>query len=240
MRLLLAIALLPLATACHASWQEKGTKIEARGEGDRRSFAADGFTGVALKGPDDVDVRIGSKFVVTAQGDPKVLEQLDIRLDGKTLKVGRKNRSGWGGDDGAHAKILVILPRLAEATVAGSGAMRVDTTKGPFDAAVAGSGSLDVAAIVGGEVSVSIAGSGDLHLAGRADSLDVSIAGSGDLKAQDLKAAKADISVAGSGGVRAQVSGPAEISVLGSGDVQLTGGARCKISKIGSGDVTCS
>ena len=240
MRPLLVLALLPVATACHASWDNKGTKIEASGTGASRSFAASGFTGVALKSSDDVDVRTGPNFSVQAEGDPAVLDQLDIRLDGKTLNVGRKTRVGVMWDKSGGAKVHVVMPRLTDATVAGSGTLRVDRAEGKFGGVVAGSGDLDIAALSASEASLSIAGSGNITLAGRADKLDVSVAGSGDVRGQQFKASSADISIAGSGGVRANVSGPASVSILGSGDVELRGGAQCKVSKIGSGEAKCS
>ncbi len=241
MRPLLVLALLPFATACHTSWADnKGTKIEASGTGASRSFAATGFTGVALKGSDDIDVRTGPSFSVQAEGDPAVLDQLDIRLDGKTLNVGRKMRAGVMWDKGGAAKIHIVMPGLRDATVAGSGTMRVDRAEGSFDGVVAGSGDLDIAALAATEASLSIAGSGNITLAGRADKVDLSVAGSGDVRGQQFKAARADISIAGSGSVRTNVSGPASVSIVGSGDVELRGGAQCKVSKIGSGEAKCS
>ncbi|KTF67999.1 head GIN domain-containing protein [Sphingomonas sp. HT-1] len=241
MRLLPALVLLPLATACNASWGNSGAKVEGSGTGGTRSFAASGFTGVALKSSDDVDVRIGNAFSVQAEGDPKVLDQLDIRLDGDTLQVGRKSGgSSWLGGGDRGAKIHVVLPKLTDAVVAGSGTMRVDRAEGAFDGAVAGSGDLDIAALSANKASLSIAGSGNITVAGRAESLDVSVAGSGDLHGESLTAKGADISIAGSGNVRANVPGAASIAILGSGDVELRGGAKCDVSKVGSGAAKCS
>lgn len=241
MRPLLAFALLPLATACHTSWGDtKGSKVDASGTGATRSFAAADFTGVALKGSDDVDVRTGTTFSVQAEGDPAVLDQLDIRLDGKTLNVGRKKRAGVMWEKGDGAKIHIVMPQLSEVVVAGSGTMRVDRATGKFDAAVAGSGDLTIAALAAEEASLSIAGSGNITVAGRADKMDLSVAGAGDLKGDQFTVKSADIAIAGSGSVRANVNGPASISILGSGDVDLRGGAKCEVTKVGSGDVKCS
>lgn len=242
MRPLLALALLPLATGCHATWEGKGTKVEASGTGASRTFAAQGFTGVALKSSDDVDVRTGPNFSVQAEGDPSVLDQLDIRLDGKTLNVGRTSRVvvGVSWEKGSPAKIHIVMPQLREATVAGSGTMRVDRAEGKFDGVVAGSGDLDIAKVAADAASLSIAGSGNITLAGRADKLDVSVAGSGDVRGQRFTADSADISIAGSGSVRTNVPGKASVSILGSGDVELRGGAKCEISKVGSGEAKCS
>ncbi|MFL9840376.1 head GIN domain-containing protein [Sphingomonas sp. ST-64] len=236
---LLAAALaLPLA-ACNFANGMTGDVVKPSGQGDTRSYQVADFTGVSLRGSDNVEIRTGA-FSVTAEGDSKLLDRLEIRKDGDTLRVGRKDGDwNWGGDRGA--RIIVTLPALADADIAGSGDMTIDQARGDFSGSVAGSGNLTLTSLAGGKANLSIAGSGDIIVTGgTASSLDVSIAGSGDVKAAGLKANGADISIAGSGNVRAQVSGNADISLVGSGDVELTGGAKCSVSSMGSGEARCS
>jgi CarD family transcriptional regulator len=56
-------AMLPLA-ACQSNWEKKGEAAQASGAGATRSYAATGFTGVELRGSDDVDVKTGQTFSV--------------------------------------------------------------------------------------------------------------------------------------------------------------------------------
>ncbi len=235
---LVATAALSLS-ACNFANGMTGDVVQPSGQGGTRSFQVADFTGVSLRGADNVEVRTGA-FSVTAEGDTALLDRLEIRKDGSTLRIGRKDGEwNWGGDKGA--KIVVTLPALASADIAGSGDMTVDQAKGDFSGAVAGSGNLTLASLAGGKADLSIAGSGDINVGGgTATKLDVSIAGSGNVGAAGLKASGANISIAGSGNVRAQVSGDADISLVGSGDVELTGGAKCSVSKMGSGDARCS
>ena len=241
MKLALAMiaAALPLA-GCNFASGMSGDVVQPSGSGGTRNFDVSGFTEVSLRGADDVEVRHGRAFKVTAEGDTALLDQLEIRKDGDTLRIGRKDDNWkWGGDKGA--KIIVTLPKLLSASVAGSGDMTVDRADGNFDASIAGSGNLSIAQFVGGKADLSIAGSGDLRVAaGQASEIDASIAGSGDIDAAGLKAARGDISIAGSGNVRAQVTGEADVSILGSGDAVLTGGAKCSVSAMGSGEARCS
>lgn len=241
MKLALAMtaAMLPLA-ACNFANGMSGDVVQPSGSGSTRNFDVAGFTAVSLRGADDVEVRTGDGFAVTAQGDSALLDRLEIRKDGDTLRIGRKDGDWtWGGDKGA--RITVTLPRLTGASVAGSGDMTVDRAQGDFSGSIAGSGNLSIARFAGGKADLSIAGSGDLRIgAGQASEIDASIAGSGDIDAAALKAARGDISIAGSGNLRAQVTGEADISIVGSGNVELTGGARCSVSKMGSGDARCS
>lgn len=243
MRGFLIGALLPLV-ACGMTTSGSGDDdglpgIPAQGSGDTRTFAAADFTAVELRGADDVDVRVGPGFSVRADGDAALLDHLKISKDGATLRIGRTETNGWNWS-GKGARIAVTLPRLASASVAGSGDMTIDrVTGGGFSGAGAGSGSMKVAALQVDKADISLAGAGDIKLAGIVKELSVSLAGSGDVEAGDLKAARASVSIAGSGSVRAAVDGPASVSVMGSGDVDLGNDAKCRTSKMGTGSVRC-
>jgi hypothetical protein len=240
MRMLLIAMLLPL-TACQSNWEKQGEAAQSSGSGATRSFAASGFTGVALRGSDDIDVKIGRDFAVTAEGDPKVLDQLDIRVVDGTLRVGRKDNDGrWFGKDDSGARIHVVMPRLTSAAVGGSGDLSIERAEGDFEGAIGGSGNLRVAQLQAGSADFSIGGSGDITVAGSAQKISASIAGSGDIDARRLTATAADVAIAGSGSMRGIVKGEAQVSIVGAGDVELSGGARCSVSAVGSGEARCS
>jgi hypothetical protein len=212
------------------------------GPSTTRSFAAQGFDRVSLRGSDNVVVRVGATESVTATGPEGELEKLEVTVRDGVLRIGReKDKGSWSwGKDRKPVVVTVTVPRLRGASVAGSGDMQVDRVEtASFDGSVAGSGDLRIAQLVADAASLSIAGSGDASVAGQARSLDISIAGSGNLSAQGLKAERAKISIAGSGDVRAHVTGEADVSIVGSGDVELGGNPRCRTSKMGSGDVRC-
>lgn len=225
--------------ACSA--RETGDEVAASGGGTSRTYAARDFTGLLLKGGDDVDVRVGTGFSVRAEGPGGELDTLRIARDGDTLVIGRRQRTliGWSSRKDA-VKVYVTMPRLAAATLAGSGTMAVDRIEGgSFEGTLAGSGDLNIAALATDAATLSIAGSGDVHAGGAIKQLRVSIAGSGSLDAAGLKAQSAEVSIAGSGDVRASVAGDAKVNMIGSGDVTLGASARCRVSKLGSGTVQC-
>ncbi|HVJ03233.1 MAG TPA: head GIN domain-containing protein [Sphingomonas sp.] len=238
MRNLWIVALLPLA-ACQSNW-EKGEAAQPSGTGASRSFAATGFTSVDLRGPDDVEVKTGGNFAVTAEGDSAVLDKLDIRVVDGTLRVGRKDSHDWSMRGDRGVKVHVVLPKLTGASVSGSGNLSADRGEGAFGASIAGSGNLSIGELRATDADLSIAGSGDIHVAGSANKLSASIAGSGDIDAAGFTASSADVSIAGSGSVRSTVKGEASVSIIGSGDAELTGGAKCHVSAIGSGEARCS
>ncbi|RYY26292.1 MAG: DUF2807 domain-containing protein [Sphingomonadales bacterium] len=240
---LLMIAMLPLlasTAACQSKWEKEGESIPSSGPGATRTYAATGFTGVDLRGSDDVEVKMGATFSVTAEGDPKMLDQLEIQVVDGTLRVGRKDHSGKWFDNDHDVKVRVVMPKLAKASVGGSGNLTIERAEGDVSASVSGSGNLDIADLRGGLSTLSVAGSGDLNAKGATEKLAASIAGSGDIDAGGLTANSAEVSIAGSGNMKGIVKGGAAVNIVGSGDVELTGGAKCAINTVGSGEVRCS
>lgn len=234
------LAALPLTACGSLHGNSGGQSASASGSGSTRSFAVSDFTRVDLRGSDDVDVAIGPNFAVMAEGDPKLLDELEIMKEGQTLRVGRKHHFNWSWSNHGSARVHVTMPRLEEANVAGSGTMKVARAQGDFSGAVAGSGDLDIAAVQGGKAHFAIAGSGNIVAAGTAEAIDVSIAGSGDVDSRQLKATRGAVSIMGSGSLRGTVAGPVDVSLAGSGDVEIGGGAKCNVSKMGSGEARCS
>jgi hypothetical protein len=240
---LLALGLVVPLAACSfsASGEAEKPGVVAEGTGSARSFQVADFTGINLRGSDDIDVRVGTGFSVRAEGASADLDSLRIDRDGSALNVGRKRRMGMNWRKGGKVKVFVTLPRLAEANVAGSGNMVVDRVEGGnFEVGIAGSGNLSVAALQVEDAEFSIAGSGNASAVGTAKSLKIEIAGSGDVDGSRLQAQSATVEMAGSGSVRAVVNGTAKVDIIGSGDVDLGPNARCTVSKMSSGNVRCA
>lgn len=216
---------------------------KASGPQSSRSFAVRGFDRIALRGSDDVIVKVGDAESVNVTGPAEVLDQLEVEVKNGELRLGRKRNAIGISMSGArgHAVFTVTLPRLAAAAVAGSGDMSVDRAEGPaFSGAVAGSGNLKIGALKAETASFDVAGSGNTEIGGGARALKVSIAGSGDVDGAGFKAETAQINIASSGNVRAGVARDADVSILGSGDVEIIGSAKCRVSKMGSGTVRCA
>lgn len=241
-----ALTFIPLAAlaACSAS---NGAPRDS-GPVITRAFAAGGaFDAVELAGPDNVRVIAGATPSVSATGPSNLLDRLDIRVEGSTLKVGRK-REHWGGNfhwdwSDRHDRgvtVTVTAPPLRAASVAGSGDMVVDQAAGDaFRGEVAGSGSLTLGAVKAGTARLDIAGSGNLIAVGSARDVRASIAGSGNIDAGRLTGETADVDIMGSGDARVHATGHASVDIMGSGNVTVSGTSDCKVSKMGSGDVRC-
>lgn len=208
---------------------------------ESRPFAATGFTDVIAATPDRVVIRQGDSFAVTARGRAALLDRLDIRVDGSSLRVAREGRmSDAVFNQLGTAVITITMPRLDGITLAGSGEVLADRLDGGnAQLTLAGSGDMTVGNAAVDAIDVTLAGSGDITMTGRAERADVTVAGSGSVGGVTFGVRTADVSVAGSGDVTLQVSNRADVTVLGSGDVTITGGATCSTNRRGSGSVTC-
>lgn len=240
MRSLIILVSTAALAACGmtADAQEGGS-----GETGRRNFNVGAFDSVGLAGSHDVIVAVGGAPSVRAEGDPQVLEKLDIRVEGSTLRIGTERGFSWSPGFMRNRRpvtVYVTVPSLAAAAVAGSGDIKIDKVEGDrFKGAVAGSGDLQIASMRVGEAEFSVAGSGDVRAAGSAGRLTAKVAGSGDLHLTGLTSQQAEVSIAGSGDVRASATRTANVSLMGSGNVTIAGGAQCSVKKRGSGDVSC-
>ena len=233
------IAASAVTAACGRSNAEDG------GPTVSRSYQVGSFDQIEVAGPYNVEVRTGSNPSVTARGSEKLIEHMVVEVRGGTLEIHSERKKGWfktGWNFRGKVDLVVTVPQLRGATIAGSGGIKVDQVRGDtFEGTVAGSGGLDLGALDVQRLKLAIAGSGAVKAAsGKAQNASFDIAGSGDIDAKGLQAQDADVSIAGSGNVAANATGSADVSIMGSGDVNITGGAKCKISKAGSGNVHCS
>jgi hypothetical protein len=210
-----------------------------------RNFQVGNFTRVEVAGPFDVNIHTGANPGVSAQGNQKLIDRLEVEVRGNKLLIHPKNEHHWfGGWHSTHGRgtISVTVPMIEAATLAGAGDLNVDNVKGDrFEGQIAGSGDLKLGSVEVGSLKLGIAGSGGATARqGKARQAEYEIAGSGDVDAQAVQVEELKASIAGSGGIKAHASKSADVDIMGSGDVDVIGGAKCSISKAGSGNVNCS
>jgi len=209
-----------------------------------RGFQVGNFTELEAAGPFDVTVRTGANPGVQVQGNKSLVDKLKVDVDDGKLRIRPERSHSWfGGWHGVRGKaaVVVTVPQLHAATLAGAGTIRVDKIQGDeFNGSIAGAGDLILQSVDVRNLKVGIAGSGSLSGNGKAQSADYDIAGSGDVKGEGIAAENLKVSIAGAGSVRAHATRAAKVDIMGAGDVEVTGGAKCEVHKMGSGDVRCS
>lgn len=209
-----------------------------------RDFQVGNFTELEAAGPFDVTVQTGGKPSVHVEGNQSLIDKLKVDVDGDLLKIRperHKSWFSWGGSTRGKARIMVTVPALRAATLAGAGGIRVDKIQGDsFEGNIAGSGDLAIQSIQVGHLKIGIAGSGSMNGTGKAQTADYDIAGSGSVNASAVDSEDLKVSIAGSGDVKAHATRSAKVDIMGAGDVEVTGGAKCSVSKMGAGNVRCS
>lgn len=239
MRAMMAVLLCWLAVSCSPGDSSSVADAKPDRAGETRSFDVAGFNAVSHAGPDVVQVVQGTSFIVTARGPAKALDQLVLRVDDGTLQIGRQDKDARIPLS-QFAVITVVLPRIREATLEGSGNMTVEgSADDRFSASLNGSGEFKIAGIRALQSEFAVIGSGNLTLTGGAQQSELNLSGSGHIKAAKFDVALLTIKVTGSGDVAALAISHADVTNSGSGNVTVKGTTDCKIINTGSGRARC-
>jgi hypothetical protein len=207
-----------------------------------RTYSITDFDRIQVDGPYRVTLTTGRSSAARAEGSAEALDHVSVDVQGGTLRV-RRNRSAWGSYPGTGAGPVVVTLTtrdLRNAALVGSGSLDVDRMKGlRVDLSVSGSGRLTVAAMEADNLVVGLLGGGRITLAGRTKQLRATVQGSGDLAATGLTADDAVIGSDTAGNVAVAVTRTAKVTATGAGDVEIIGTPTCTVEAKGSGRVTC-
>ena len=209
---------------------------------DRRLSVTD-FDRVIVEGPYRVTLAVGRPSSATISGSLAALDRMTVDVQGQTLRI-RRNRSAWGGAQGADAgpvTIVLATRRLRSARLVGPAQLDVQGASGLNVAfTVEGSGTLRATGVAADNLSLGLIGAGRLELAGTASVLRGDFQGSGTVDAANLAARNATVTNATSGDVLLAVRGPAAITNNGAGTVRVSGAPACTISGLTAAQVVCA
>jgi hypothetical protein len=222
---LLALASLPVAAATPAT---------------QRTYSVSGFDRIRIDGPYRVELRTNVAPYARASGTPASLDDVSIKVEGRTLVV-RSGGGGWGGYPGegrGPVTIEVGTHDLSAAYVNGAGALAVDRVKGlGFEMSIQGSGIASVGAVEVDQMKVGVSGAGTIRMAGRVGKLTSTIRGTSTFEADRLEVKDAVIGAEGPSTVRTQVTNSAKVDATGLASVTLTGEPACTVNAKGSASV---
>ncbi len=185
-----------------------------------------GFERIELLGALDVKYQQADSFSVTVSAPPKVIDDVETRVEGNKLVVNMKGSNkiiNFGVSDSQDVTVYVTSPDFLGITLRGSGDFEclrlLDTDN--LDIVLNGSGDIDFDDVI-------------------CDQISVSLVGSGDVKVNNVKAQKSSVNLVGSGDILIQFddSGTVESNLTGSGDITLAGSVKSYHSNVrGSGDI---
>ena len=202
-------------------------------------FLVTGFERVRVDGPFTVEIVRGPTHA-SATGDARLLDRLDIHVDGTTLVVGA-GAEGWNlarGETTGSPRIVLTAPALRGLLVNGGGQVKVADMRGArVDVALSGSGSIQVATLQSDDLNLTLTGTGTIALGGTARRARVRSNGAGAIDGSKLQAGDATIVSETSGDMQIGVRFTTRIFALGLGRVTILGTPQCTIS--GPGPVEC-
>ena len=207
-----------------------------------RNFGVSGFDRIRLDGDYRVTVTTGIAPFAKASGDSRSIDNVSLRVEGRTLVVRSAQSNSWGGYPGAKpapVTIAIGTHELSAAYVNGSGSLGINRVEGlKFDASAMGAGALTIDQVAVDQLNVSLAGAASARMAGEVGKLTLIVRGASLLDGDALGVKDAVIGAEGPAVVRLTVTETAKVSASGVGTVVLSGEPACTTSVRGSASVT--
>lgn len=209
----------------------------------RETRKVESFTKVAFRFPGKLYLKQGSPQKVEVEGDKDVLSELETKVDGNKLVIGKEGRwLEWNWSDNDRVTVYVTVPNIEALSVSGSGDVigqgKIKTDD--LDISVSGSGSLKLEVTASGDVEADVSGSGNIDLSGTCRTFDSDVSGSGEVQLMINIKETAAFGVSGSGKINASGSANnVKTNISGSGKVLAADleTNTCQVKISGSGDV---
>jgi hypothetical protein len=207
---LMMVAAAALATGGSEDWDGSSAEF-----GRARNFDA-----IHNSTSADLEIRIGDRWSVQAQGTREMLEDLRVEVQRDVLVIERK-RPMLRLPRGSRVSIEIVVPRLSELRLTGSGDAKLtgDLRAETFDLRATGSGSTEFEGDVG-RLSIQAQGSGDVRFEGRARQTSLQLTGSGEADL-DIRTDEIEGRITGSGSITLRgEANRGDFTLTGSGDLE--------------------
>ncbi len=202
------------------------------------------FTKISFRVPGKLYLKQGSPQKVEIEGKKDVLEKIETEVDGDRLVIGKEGKwMDWSwGDNDDKVNVYITVKDIEGLSVSGSGDLigQGKIASSELDLNVSGSGSLQLEAIVNGDLEADVSGSGEIVLKGSSRNYNSDVSGSGRIDMDVAISDKASFSVSGSGKIQAAgTANEVKTNISGSGKVLAANleTNKCDVRISGSGDV---
>lgn len=222
------------------------TAASGAAQAAERRFTLSTFDTVRIEGDVAVEITSDAAPFALASGDPRALEALSVRVQGKTLYIRRARRNipvearNRPATPEALPLVRIDARTVKSLTLLGHGSARIDRLSGARPSATMdGNGSIEIGSVAAEAVAFNVNGNGSLKVGGTAARGRAVMLGEGLIEGSALILSELDFF--GEGPVRARltVDGPARISVKGDADVEVGGDPDCTVRQSGVNLVTC-
>lgn len=189
-----------------------------------------------------VEIASEDAHTVAVTVDDNVVENLDVRLDGDTLRIGVKGPDSYRN---VTLEAAVAMPALRQLKLTGAstadvasfssteplkieldGASRVDCSdmvsgEATFD--LEGASRIDCSGVEAGEVTVALQGASKLALSGTGGNTDVRAQGASQADLRDFPVANAKVKLEGASKATVNTGGVLDVDLAGSSDLVYLG-----------------
>jgi pyruvate formate-lyase activating enzyme-like uncharacterized protein len=215
---LLSICLLGFVSSCTLLREDE---VSPRDE-ETKEFAVSNFTEIDGGSSIFYTVKKGSTFKVTAIGDGRDIDDLDIRVRGNQLKVDYVNR--LGGIKRYRMDIIVEMPIVNYVEFSGASDAVLEDFSGlnEFEAKLSGASKLRLREEVG-KLTADVNGASTLSISNALEILNANVSGASTVNAFKADATKAYVQASGASMVRVSVSDYLEVNASGASSVFYRG-----------------
>ena len=219
-----------------------GESITGSGEVVQETYALADFTNVDVGHAFDAEIARADEFSVAVTVDDNILENVDVRLDGDTLRIDMKGNDSYRN---VTMDAAITMPALGHLKLSGAstatlgafssseplkveleGASRVDCSDMTSESAVfdlEGASRADCRDVTTGETEVALQGASSLSLTGRGGHADISGKGASAAELGGFQVSSARVKLEGASNASVNTDGALDVDLAGSSDVTYTG-----------------
>lgn len=219
-----------------------GDTITGSGQLSTETYDLRDFTDVDVSHAFDAVISNADAFSVSVTVDDNIAENLDVRLDGKTLRIGMKGPDSYRN---VTMEAAVAMPALSRLKLSGASSATLSSfaSTEPLRVELEGASSVDCSAMAAGsatfdlegasradcsdvetgEITVALLGASRLALTGTGGNADVSAKGASLADLRDFPVTNAKVKLEGASRATVNTGGVLDVDLAGSSDLVYLG-----------------
>jgi hypothetical protein len=200
-----------------------GEQVVGSGRAITEEYDFSGFTRVNVGSAFEVDVNQGDNYAVAVTVDDNIVQYLDVRLDGDTLRIGLKPTIRFGFRN-TVLRAEVTMPELEGLDVSGATRTRVNGFSSDKMVEIEVSGASQLTGDVSSsEMNIEASGASRVELNGETGRLDARASGASTLRLQDLSSTDTRVNASGASTIVVNPSGRLTGDASGASTVRYSG-----------------
>lgn len=200
-----------------------GEQVVGSGRSTTQEYDFSDFTRVQIGSAFEANITQGDDYKVAVTVDDNIVQHLDVRVDGDTLRIGLKPMLRFSFRN-TTLRAEITMPDLTG--VDASGATRIDVRgfKNDKRVDVDASGASQVNGdISSGEMNIDASGASRVELSGQTGRLDASASGASTLRLGELASTDTRVNASGASNITVNASGRLTGEASGASSVRYTG-----------------